>query len=407
MARRLIYTFGIILFIIILAGSIIAYGRGYRFDLRQKSLTTTGILSAISTPEGASIWIDGKLRSATNASLSIPPGWYQLQIGKEGYQPWEKKIRIQGEVVTRTDALLIPTNPSLKALTSSGILKPVLSTNGTKVAYIVPDEEATFSSSLKSKKGIWALDLRYGPLGGKSEPKQIFTQSGKTDWASATLIFSPDEKQILIKFSKKQGKTETVSFAYLISPDSNSPPLDVTDTWTKTADEWKTTTDTKNEEAIASLPPLVSGLLKNSASGIRFSPDETKILYLATSSASLSLVITPPIIGSNTTAEVRSVEPGKYYIYDTKEDKNFYITDQKTIKEPSSLLWYTDSKHIVMIEKDTIYIIDYDGTNKRVVYSGPFENNIVYPWTSPGRLVILTNFNKPKNLHDLYEIDLR
>ena len=103
----------------------------------------------------------------------------------------------------------------------------------------------------------------------------------------------------------------------------------------------------------------------------------------------------------------RKIEKGKYYIYDKKEDKNFYITDNKSFPNPESLIWYSDSKHIIMIEKGTISIIDYDSTNKRVVYSGPFTDNIVYSWPPGGKLVTMMNLNNQKALSNLYEIDLR
>ncbi len=155
------------------------------------------------------------------------------------------------------------------------------------------------------------------------------------------------------------------------------------------------------------LPTGIRDFLKTSASKVRFSPDESKILYTATRSASLSSVIIPPLIGSNSTEEVRNVNPNKLYIYDTKEDKNYFIADEKSFPSDDAIKWYSDSKHIIMIEKASIYIVDYDGTNKRAVYTGPFDDNIVYPWTSPGKLVILTNFNKPKSVSNFYEIDLR
>ncbi|MCL5797856.1 MAG: hypothetical protein M1366_03590, partial [Patescibacteria group bacterium] len=62
---------------------------------------------------------------------------------------------------------------------------------------------------------------------------------------------------------------------------------------------------------------------------------------------------------------------------------------------------------IILIEKGSIYIVDYDGSNIRTVYTGPFEGDIVFPWASSDKLVILTNFYKPQSIPNLYEIDLR
>lgn len=408
MVKRIAYSILVVLFITVFAILIISYGKGYRINPDEKSLTSTGILSAISTPEAASIWVDGKLKSATNTSLSLPPGWYTVRITKEGYQSWEKKIRVQGEVVSRIEALLIPTNPSLRALTNTGILSPVLSPSGSKVAYIIPDDTASPSSSLKKKTGVWVLDLRSNAFGANSDPRQILKSEAKIDWSNASLLWSPDEKQIMLTQKKKEGKKDKIIRATQISVEnSNSSPLDVTFTHENIMADWQNIKARKNEEFMTAVPLTVREILEEKTADIRFSPDETRILYQATASAALSLAVTPPIIGSNPTSEVRQLEPGKYYIYDIKEDKNYFITDLKSIKEPQRLAWYTDSKHILMIENASIHIIDYDGANKRVIYSGPFEDHIVYSWTSPGKVVILTNLNNPKALPNLYEIDLR
>lgn len=408
MTKNFLYSIGILIFIVILASSIILYGRGYRFNINQKTITPTGILSVSSYPEGASVWLDGKLITATNSSISYNPGWYTLRVGKEGYQSWEKKIRIQGEVVTRADALLVPNNPSLRTLTLTGISAPVLSPTGDKVAFIVPDDEATFSGVPKSKKGAWVMELKNGTLGSKSEPRAFYQSPDIQDWYKTSLIWSPDEKQIMLKFGKTENKKEIVSSALLLNSDNeNIIPKNITSSWNVLLSDWQTEQQVKNKDLLEAFPLILHDFLATSAAKIRFSPDETKILYTATRSASLSPIITPPLIGSNSTEEVRNITPNKLYIYDTKEDKNYYLADEKSFISDDSIKWYSDSKHIIMIEKGSIYIEDFDGLNKRAIYTGPFEDNIVYPWTSPGKLVILTNFNKPKSLSNFYEIDLR
>lgn len=397
----------IVIAILLFSATLIAWGKGYRFNFREKSLTSTGILSASSSPDGASVFLNGKLSVATNGSISIPPDFYTVRITKEGYQSWEKSVRIQGEVVTRIEALLIPTNPSLRTLTITGVYNPVLSPSGGRVAYIVPAEEATYSGLIKPKKGIWVFELRNGTLGGKIEPRQIY-QSDKIDWLNSTIIWSPDEKQIVLKVKKKDNKKEVILTSLEIFLDNgSSPPIDITSSWEALISEWNTTQSIKDSEVLNAISPILSQELETAARDIRFSPDDTKILFFATGSAVLKQIINPPLIGSNSTKESRSLVPGNYYIYDIKEDKNFQIFSEKTITSPHQLTWYTDSKHIITIENNSIYITDYDGTNKRVIYSGPFSDNIVFPWSTPGKLVILTNINRPKDLPNLYEIDLR
>ena len=408
MTRRVLYSIGIVILIGAIAAVIITYSRGYRLDFRQKTLTTTGILSAFSTPDGASIFIDGKLVSATTASIILPPGWYQVRIGKEGYQPWEKQIRIQSEEVSRVEALLIPTNPSLRALTATGIYSPVLSSSSIKLAYIIPKEESTSSATLKPKTGIWILDLRNGPLGTKNEPKQIFRPTTTYDWQNAHLYWSPDEKKVMVTFSRKERGQETISAAFQLNADStDSLPTNITLSASKLLSDWQINDQERQKIQIATLSSHITDILDNSVSSIHFSPDETKILYLATASATLSQIIFPPLIGSNPTSEIRTVMKGKFYIYDVKEDKNYLIAEQKVIPDARNLIWHSDSKHIIIIEKDTISIMDYDGTNKRSVYTGPFEETIVFPKPGEGKLLILTNLIKSQTLPYLYEIDLR
>ncbi|MBI3379845.1 PEGA domain-containing protein [Candidatus Gottesmanbacteria bacterium] len=406
--KKILYSVVVISLIISLATLIIAYGRGYRLNPLEKSINSTGILSASSNPDAASVWIDNKLKSATNGSISLEPGWYNLRISKEGYQQWEKRIRIQGEVVNRIDALLIANNPSLRALTVTGVSSPSLSPSGGRVAYILPKEEATTGASVKPKVGVWLFELRNGPLGGIGDPKAIYQPLEKIDWPNTRILWSPDEKNIILVTQAKVGKVDKTILVVEISLDSpNSPAINVTSTFDDILSQWKEEKDQKLSVSLAPLPMELSSFLKNNTSDIEFSADNSKILYLATASATLSVVLSPPVIGTNSTDEARIIDPRQYYVYDLKEDKNFKIADQKSLKDASKPFWYTDSKRIIMIENISITIIDYDGTNKRTIYSGPFEDNIVYPWSSQGKLVILTNLNKPKALPDLYEVDIR
>lgn len=402
MLKRIVISLTVFLAIAGLTIGVIAWSRGYRINVGQKTLTATGILSTSSSPDKASIFIDGKLISATNASLSLAPNWYSVKISKEGYQPWEKKVRVQGEVVTQIDALLLPANPSLRNLTSMGVISPVLSPLGTKVAYIVPTDEATAGGTLKPKSGVWILELRTTALGGKSEPRHIFAPSVKYDWTKASLHWSPDEKQIIAAFKKP-----LTTALQLITDEENIVPVDVTFSFSSLMSQWEEVRREKEKESVTSIIPKLADTLLRATDHIRLSPDETKMLYLATNSGTLSPVLSPHLIGSNSTEEVRAIERGKYYVYDIKEDKNYFLTGQKSVSGSDGPIWYSDSKHIVLVEKDTIALVDFDGTNKKSVYSGPFENNLVYSWPAGGRLVILTSINRSKTLLNLYEIDLR
>lgn len=408
--KKLLYSISAFLFIITLTYLIVSYGKGYRFDLQKKSFTPTGILSLSSSPDGASVWINDKLTTATNASISLQPGWYTIRIGKSGYIPWEKSMRVQGEVVSRAEALLIRSNPSLRALSDTGVFLPSLSPSEGKIAYIVTDEQASLSAGLKPKSGVWIFDLRSGPLGGMSDPKQIYTTTAKTDWKNTQLIWSPDEKTILLlKKSVVKNKEVLLSALQLnTNPDSpNTTALDVSATTTKIQDEWNFQKKTLEKNLLASIATPAATFFNSSTASLLFSPNESKILYEATASSTIPPVITPALIGSNPTDENRTIVPKNYYVYDIKEDKNYIISSLEDLPSVEKMIWYTDSKHIILIGKDSLSIIDYDGTNKRTAYSGPFTDSFVFPSPNGGKIIILTSLNRPEYLPNLYEVDLQ
>jgi len=162
--RSVLFPFGIVCIILGTAVGVIAYGRGYRFDVGKRSLKATGLLVTSSEPSGAQVLVDGKVHSATPATINLSPGWYTVRMVKEGFQAWEKRVRVQGEVVTKVDAFLLATNPSLTAITATGVANPVLSPDGGKLAYVVPKPPSQVPSGI-SENSEWHLGKSTGHLG--------------------------------------------------------------------------------------------------------------------------------------------------------------------------------------------------------------------------------------------------
>src|SRR5579872_1848765 len=109
MKKVLIYV-GIFAFLVL--GTIVAilYGKGYQFGIGngKPEVNGTGLLVATSTPDGAQVLVDGHLTTATNNTINLAPDSYDVQIQKDGYFTWNKKLTIQKEVVTKAAALLFP-----------------------------------------------------------------------------------------------------------------------------------------------------------------------------------------------------------------------------------------------------------------------------------------------------------
>ena len=137
---------------------------------------------------------------------------------------------------------------------------------------------------------------------------------------------------------------------------------------------------------------------------ISFSPDENKILYEATAAAALPTIITPALLGTNATEDKRNIIPNTLYIYDIKEDKNYFIGASKDLV----FQWLPTSRQLLTAGNNKIDVVDFDGTNRKTVYAGPFWDSFVAPWTNASKLVILTNLNpSASTLPNLYAVNIK
>lgn len=400
--RSILLSFITLCAILAVAAGVIAYGRGYRLDFKKSSIRPTGLISTTSDPVGAQVLVDGTLKTATNNSFTIDPGFYTLRFTKEGYIPWEKKIRVQGEVVSQAAAFLFPTNPSLSPLTTLGIENPTLSPDGTKVAYIIP--AAHLDAALTKKAGLWYYELSEGPLGRNRDPIQLDPANG-FDFTNSEILWSPNASQLLV-----QNATD----ARLYTVARPGTFTDATLTRTSVFADWKTQRTETEKQKLAAFKQLIINMATSSAKIISFSPDETKILYEATAAATIPQVIIPSLIGANSTPEERSIKPGKLYVYDGREDKNFFLMDKKELPAAKSLSataplhWFPTSRHLLLTLQGKIDVMEYDRTNWTTIYSGPFVDDFVAPWSNGSRIIILTNLNGDAlSLPNLYTINLR
>lgn len=366
--------------ILSVSAGIIAYGRGYRLNLdKPTQLDPTGIVTATSDPVAAQVLVNGALKTATNNSFALPPDWYTVTIRKEGFIPWEKKLRVQGEVVTRADAYLFPTSPSLSPITTSGVLSPTVSPDGTTVAFL-------------KKTGLYTLELADRPLGGRNRDPKLVVEGS---FAAATrLQWSPDAIKILV--SARSNAT-----LY----DLTKTPAQVVPT-TETAD-WPAEKAQRDRQKLSSFKQPFIDVATSSAKILAFSPDETKLLYEATASATIPRLIDPPLLGTNPTEETRTITPGNLYVYDSREDRNYFLLGNKEVPKLPPM-WFPTSRHFLLVDSGKIDVMEYDRTNWITLYSGPFDETFVTPWPTGSRIVILTNLNPGAgSLPNLYTVNLR
>jgi hypothetical protein len=442
--QRVLYTF--VSAVIILVGTYFAiqYAKGRYRLTNQGVLRGTGLLSANSFPTGAEVMINGKLVTATDDTIYLEPGVYQVEIQKEGYSPWTKELTVESELVTQTNAMLFPTTPSFTPVTFTGVTRPIPSPDGQKLLFY------TSSASASLKNGLYVIDLSSNPLNALQRgPRQIAEESPAIDLATANYIWSPDSTEVLV---------ETADRSVLIDINQKtvlSTAPDIGFRRRQILSQWQEEMYLRERQFLALFPEEMIEVATTSAKNVYFSPDKKKLLYTAIAQTTIPTGIVPPVPATSTQPQTRDLQPGGMYVYDREEDTNFLLgTEQaatssadkfllatdldsripKTLDaSPSAFVslqastsaqtaanfsvyhtplfnksfqWLADSRHLIYMTSDTIKVVEYDTTNNTTIYAGPFAHNFVYPWPDGSKLLILTSFS-PVSPVNLYSIELR
>jgi len=364
------------------------FAKGYWFNLKTFKFIPRGILVIESEPTAAQIYIDNELKTATDATIRLSPGTYDVKVQKEGYITWQKRLTIEKETVTQAKVNLFKSAPSLTAATFSGVVSPVETDDQSKIAYAVP---LTKDNGV-DKAGLWVMETVNFPLGFSKDPKRI--TDGQLD--GATWQWSPDGQEILL---------QTKTGVFLLDASQFTPQaqrINVASKKLEILKKWNEEKQRKIEAKIKPLPEDLHEILLNNATSILFSPDENKIMYTASSSAQIPDNLIKPIPGASTQKQERNIKQGKTYIYDIKEDRNFLVESHPKDKKVS---WFATSNHVLIAEEGRVYISDYDGTNKIAVYEGAYNGPDAFPTLNKDRILILTNLGSIST-PNLYSISL-
>ncbi|MDO5561494.1 MAG: PEGA domain-containing protein [bacterium] len=423
--------------LIILAGTFIAvrWAKGdFRLDESNQAISKeTGLLHATSIPQGAQVYINGNLTSATDDIIYLSPGEYEVRIQKDGYSPWQKTIKIEQSLVSQANAMLYPYSPSLTALTFTGASNISVSPDGQKLLYY------NNNISTKNKNGLYLLDL----TNSSKSPTQISDNDSDFTLAEAQYIWSPDSSEILVFTPERTFLLKVNTMTNLQS----SP--DMTLQLKTLLQSWEEDILAKEKQYLEKIPLAAMQTIIDNGTDFNLSPDTQKLLYIATGSATLADGLVPPLPASNSYPEQRTLKPGNIFLYDSYEDKNFnlgaaatssaklLLADINTLEltahniMPMQTLisddeeetianfnryygdyrnqtwqWLADSTHLVGIQNGSVVIMNYDGSNPTVIYSGPLADSFVLPYPDGNKILILTSFN-PDSPANVYAIELK
>ena len=356
------------------------YARGYRFDTKSLRFQASGILVVKSDPDGAQVFVNGELANATNTTIALAPATYDVEIKKEGYQPWQKRLVIEKEVVTEANASLFKSAASLSPVTLEGAINPVASDNNSKIAF-------------SQNEGLWVLETVNLPLGFVRDPKRI-ADGNFID--GAVWEFSPDGSEILLT---------SLNGVFLLPSGEFTPQNQRVNVFSKKREillSWDEEGQIKLSAKLRNLPEELQDILNRKASSVVFSPDENKILYTASGSATLGENLIKQLPGASTQKQERTIRERQTYVYDIKEDRNFLIDELEV-----ALRWFPTSQHLIVAKEGQISIIDYDGTNRQVIYSGSYVDPHAYPFINTSKLLILTNLGASDSAPNLYSLTIK
>lgn len=381
MSKRFIITTATLVFILIAAGIAVLLAKGYTFSPADRRIVGTGIITVTSTPDAASVFIDGHLTTATNATISsLQPKEYTVRVVKEGFIPWQSQVEVKEGLVSDLKIRLFPAIPTVYPLTFTGVTKPTLSPDGQKLAYIVPLASASASAQDQSllsrnrKAGVWVWQMSSDQpiaFARGAEPHQI-AASTNVDYSKGILRWSADSKQVLATL--REGANN-----YLLNDGIlNTEPRDITPILSSTLKTWEEDQKTADEARVLSIKDPQARKIASDSAMLKWAPDETKFMH--------------------TTSEVSS----RFKAYDIETKKSYDIPDAK------QYLWLPDSRHIVLVGEGQISVVDFDGTNNAVIYAGTFQTESVFAWPDSSRLIFITSFPTPTASEpNLYGINLR
>jgi hypothetical protein len=373
------------------------YTSGYRLSKpgakenntgNQLQVKRTGMIGARSIPEGANVYLNDKLVTATDDTISnLRPGEkYKLTISKNGYFKWEKDVQVFPELVTDITAVLVSKTPRLEPLTNTGAKSPSMAPSLSKLAFFSQDPESP---------GIWVISLVGGGLDlFKSNANSVledtiyntFSKGKKIEW-------SPDEKQLLITVPEVLEGTEQDSF-YLV--DIEAKTAESTESPELLKQSWLKKTVKLRQDIIKNIdvPANIREIALREDS--KWSPDNKKFLY-----------------------KVRKNGNFEYRVYNMEkpipvgEETETLVFSLEINKPQPEINWYADSYHLVLAEgainttkRGKISLVRIDGTNKMEVYNNSLYDAAVF--SSPGgdKLIISTSFTSD-NQTNLYTLGIR
>ncbi len=148
--RSSLFYFSVFLFFIGLP-FILAFALGYKFNARTLRFSKTGLIYIKTQPDGAKIYLNGKLMPARSpASITeLVPGVYKIALELAQHYPWRGEIDVEAGKASRFDKIILfPLRPDLAQLNQERFSSFRIDTEKRAVYYLDQENKVVYKSNL-------------------------------------------------------------------------------------------------------------------------------------------------------------------------------------------------------------------------------------------------------------------
>ncbi|PIR58299.1 MAG: hypothetical protein COU70_01640 [Parcubacteria group bacterium CG10_big_fil_rev_8_21_14_0_10_35_15] len=213
--RRTLLFFICLSSFLIVAPTIVLYSQGYRFDLKNRTITKTGAFYVKVSPKNCDILINNKFKSKTDFLFgsdlieNLVPATYLIEIKKEGYIPWQKNLKIKAMMTTEAkNVILFPQNLDFQTKTS-GVKKIFPLPSNKKIILEKRDSQGWYLTSFDLKNNLEEVLVLEKDFNKKKLVSSLLD-----------LTLSTDSKKAIVKIAL--GETEKF---FLIDTENKNNPI--------------------------------------------------------------------------------------------------------------------------------------------------------------------------------------
>lgn len=364
--RRWLLISFIILFILS-AIVVVFYTSGYRYNWQRKILQKTSLLVLDSVPTKAEISLNGQeLQKTTPQRLSnLLPNEYLVEIKKEGFQPWSKKLLLEPNRATFAEnIILFKANPQPETIYQTEEISALKILPTTNFIYLVEKHEG--------QNNLIKFDFL------NRQRLVIFT----TDYQLKITNFNSNQEKILIQDDQEMKILNLLTQEVETNLTTNFQPLNILAVKWSPSINYELLVKTTAGLYLFSLVENKKTLLTEKYV-LDFSADNQRFYYLTNQNESTVFWV-QNFGATKPQATIKLPNGLDYQIIDAHEnlltvlnpqDQYLYLLElsgekltlEQTFNQATQAQWTPETKHprLLYYNDHEIYVYDYDYTKEK------------------------------------------